>query len=154
MAAWSKRRSRIWSICAPRRTESRRLAPDETTMSDRIHITTAIFYCNGTPHVGSAYEALAADGFARSQRRTLRRATVSFLSGTDEHGDKIRRAALAEGLTPRAYTDKMSALFHDAFIGLNTSFDYWVRTTDAVHEKFVQRMLEESYRRDNIYFTE
>jgi len=123
-------------------------------MSDRIHITTAIFYCNGTPHVGSAYEALAADVFARYQRRKLGRANVSFLSGTDEHGDKIRRAALAEGLTPRAYTDKMSALFHDAFTGLNTSFDYWVRTTDEVHEKFVQRMLEESYRRDNIYFKE
>ena len=66
-------------------------------MAERIHITTAIFYCNGTPHVGSAYEALAADVFARYQRRKLGRENVSFLSGTDEHGDKIRRAALAAG---------------------------------------------------------
>jgi len=56
-------------------------------MAERIHITTAIFYCNGTPHVGSAYEALAADVFARRQRRRLGRENVSFLSGTDEHGD-------------------------------------------------------------------
>ncbi len=99
-------------------------------MADRIHITTAIFYSNGTPHVGSAYEALAADAFARCQRRRRGRENVSFLSGTDEHGDKIRRAAIAEGLAPKAYTDKMSVLFRDAFNGLNVDLDYWVRTTD------------------------
>src|ERR1700756_5531269 len=109
-------------------------------MSDRIHITTAIFYCNGTPHVGSAYEALAADVFARYQRRKRGRANVTFLSGTDEHGDKIRRAAIASGLQPKAYTDKMSELFREAFAGLNVSaaarqdpaIDFWVRTTDPV----------------------
>ena len=104
-------------------------------MAERIHITTAIFYCNGTPHVGSAYEALAADVFARYQRRKLGRENVSFLSGTDEHGDKIRRAALAQGFTPQAYTDKMSALFDEAFRGLGVSYDYWVRTTDEVHRE-------------------
>src|ERR1700722_5244966 len=154
MAAWSKRRSRIWSICAPRRTESRRLAPDETTMADRIHITTAIFYSNGTPHVGSAYEALAADAFARCQRRRRGRENVSFLSGTDEHGGKIRRAAIAENLAPKAYTDKMSVLFRDAFNGLNVDLDYWVRTTDAVHEKFVQQMLLATHAKGNIEFKE
>jgi len=123
-------------------------------MSDRIHITTAIFYSNGTPHVGSAYEALAADVFARSQRRLHGRENVSFLSGTDEHGDKIRRAAIAEGLAPKAYTDKMSALFRDAFNGLNVDLDYWVRTTDAVHEKFVQEMLVRTQAKGNIEFKE
>ncbi len=121
-------------------------------MSDRIHITTAIFYCNGAPHVGSAYEALAADVFARAMRRRHGADHVSFLSGTDEHGDKIRRAALAEGLAPKAYTDKMSALFRDVFAGLNTTFDYWVRTTDAAHEKFVQEMLTRTNQRGDIYF--
>jgi methionyl-tRNA synthetase len=121
-------------------------------MGDRIHITTAIFYCNGIPHVGSAYEALAADVFARYQRRKLGRDNVTFLSGTDEHGDKIRRAALAEGLAPKAYTDKMSALFHEAFKGLNVDLNYWVRTTDPVHEKFVQEMLERTQERGDIYF--
>jgi methionyl-tRNA synthetase len=121
-------------------------------MSDRVHITTAIFYCNGTPHVGSAYEALAADVFARYQRRKLGHDRVTFLSGTDEHGDKIRRAAIAQGLAPKAYTDKMSELFHEAFVGLNTSFDYWVRTTDPIHEKFVQEMLIRTKERGDIYF--
>ena len=121
-------------------------------MAERIHITTAIFYCNGTPHVGSAYEALAADVFARYQRRKLGRENVSFLSGTDEHGDKIRRAALAEGLKPQAYTDKMSALFDEAFRGLGVSYDYWVRTTDEVHQKWVQEMLRRTHARGDIYF--
>jgi methionyl-tRNA synthetase len=121
-------------------------------MAERIHITTAIFYCNGTPHVGSAYEALAADVFARSQRRRLGADNVSFLSGTDEHGDKIRRAAQAEGLAPKAYTDRMSALFRDAFAGLNVSLDFWVRTTDPAHEKFVQQMLRRTHERGDIYF--
>jgi methionyl-tRNA synthetase len=121
-------------------------------MSDRVHITTAIFYCNGTPHVGSAYEALAADVFARYQRRRHGRDRVTFLSGTDEHGDKIRRAALAQNLAPKAYTDQMSELFREAFAGLNIDFDYWVRTTDPVHEKFVQEMLNRTYARGDIYF--
>ncbi len=123
-------------------------------MSDPIHITTAIFYSNGTPHVGSAYEALAADVFARCQRRRRGRENVSFLSGTDEHGDKIRRAAIAGGLAPKAYTDKMSVLFRDAFNGLHVDLDYWVRTTDAVHEKFVQQMLLATRAKGNIEFKE
>jgi methionyl-tRNA synthetase len=129
-------------------------------MVDRIHITTAIFYCNGTPHVGSAYEALAADVFARYQRRKLGHKNVTFLSGTDEHGDKIRRAAIAQGLAPKAYTDQMSELFREAFAGLNVTaaqrldpaVDFWVRTTDAVHEKFVQEMLVRTHARGDIYF--
>lgn len=121
-------------------------------MSDPVHITTAIFYCNGVPHVGSAYEALAADVFARYQRHKLGRGNVSFLSGTDEHGDKIRRAALAQELAPKAYTDKMSALFDEAFRGLGVSYDYWVRTTDEVHERWVQEMLRRTQERGDIYF--
>ena len=129
-------------------------------MSDRVHITTAIFYCNGAPHVGSAYEALAADTFARALRRKLGHDRVTFLSGTDEHGDKIRRAALAQGLQPKAFTDKMSEVFREAFAGLNVTaavrtipaIDFWVRTTDAVHEAFVREMLTRTYQRGDIYF--
>ncbi|MBV8362542.1 MAG: methionine--tRNA ligase, partial [Deltaproteobacteria bacterium] len=129
-------------------------------MSERVHITTAIFYCNGAPHVGSAYEALAADTFARALRRKLGHDRVTFLSGTDEHGDKIRRAALAQGLKPKVYTDRMSEVFREAFAGLNVTaaarqvpaVDFWVRTTDPVHEKFVQEMLTRTYQRGDIYF--
>ncbi len=121
-------------------------------MSERLHITTAIFYCNAPPHVGSAYEALAADAFARSRRRRLGRSNVSFLSGTDEHGDKIRRAAEAEGVPPKEFTDRTSAVFRRAWDGLNISYDYFVRTTDPEHERFVQQMLTRSYERGDIYF--
>src|SRR5712691_5822454 len=129
-------------------------------MSERVHITTAIFYCNGIPHVGSAYEALAADVFARYQRRKLGHDRVTFLSGTDEHGDKIRRAALAQGLKPKVYTDQMSEVFREAFAGLNVTaaarhdpaVDFWVRTTDSVHEQFVQEMLTRTHQRGDIYF--
>jgi methionyl-tRNA synthetase len=121
-------------------------------MAERIHITTAIFYCNAAPHIGSAYEALATDVFARYQRRKRGRGNVSFLSGTDEHGDKIYRAAAAQGLEPKTFTDKMSRLFRDAWTGLNVSFDYFVRTTDPVHEKFVQQMLARTHARGDIYF--
>jgi methionyl-tRNA synthetase len=121
-------------------------------MAQRLHITTAIFYSNAPPHVGSAYEALAADAFARSRRRRLQRANVSFLTGTDEHGDKIRRAAEREGLAPKEFTDRLSAVFRRAWDGLNIDYDYFVRTTDPEHEKFVQQMLERSNARGDIYF--
>jgi methionyl-tRNA synthetase len=121
-------------------------------MAERLHITTAIFYCNAPPHVGSAYEALAADAFARSRRRRLGRTNVSFLTGTDEHGDKIRRAAEAEGVPPKQFTDRTSAVFRRAWDGLNVSYDYFVRTTDPEHEKFVQQMLSRSHARGDIYF--
>ena len=67
-------------------------------MSPRIHITTAIAYSNGPPHVGHAYEMLATDTFARFQRRKLGAQNVTFVTGTDEHGDKNKRAAEAAGL--------------------------------------------------------
>ena len=80
-------------------------------MANRIHITSAIIYSNGPPHVGHAYEMLATDAFARFQRRKLGPANVTFLTGTDEHGDKNKRAADAIGLHPKAFADKISALF-------------------------------------------
>jgi methionyl-tRNA synthetase len=121
-------------------------------MAERLHITTAIFYCNAPPHVGSAYEALAADVFARSRRRAMGRGNVSYLTGTDEHGDKIRRAAEAAGVPPKEFTDRTSAVFRRAWDGLNVSYDYFVRTTDSVHEQFVRQMLTRSHERGDIYF--
>src|SRR6202046_1422415 len=80
-------------------------------MDHRIHITSAIAYSNGPPHIGHAYEMLATDTFARFQRRKLGAANVTFVTGTDEHGDKNKRAAEAAGLTPKAFVDKISAMF-------------------------------------------
>ena len=121
-------------------------------MANRIHITTAIIYSNGPPHVGHAYEMLATDAFARFQRRKLGPANVTFLTGTDEHGDKNKRAADAMGLHPKAFTDKISALFRQAWAGLDISYDIFVRTTDPVHEAFVQRMLARTYESGGIFF--
>ena len=119
---------------------------------NRIHITAAISYSNGPPHVGHAYEMLATDAFARFQRRKLGPANVTFVTGTDEHGDKNKRAAIAMGLHPKAFADKISALFRQAWAGLDISYDIFVRTTDPVHEAFVQKMLARTYESGGIHF--
>jgi methionyl-tRNA synthetase len=121
-------------------------------MAERIHITTAITYSNGPPHVGHAYEYLATDTYVRYWRRKLGRANVTFVTGTDEHGDKNYKAAVASGLAPKAFADKISALFRAAHAGLNISYDYFVRTTDPVHKRFVQQMLTRAHERGEIYY--
>lgn len=121
-------------------------------MPEPIHITTAIAYCNAAPHVGTAYEALATDTFARYQRRKRGAGNTTFLTGTDEHGDKLRRAAAEHQLVPQLFADKMSAIFRRTWEGLGVSFDYFVRTTDPSHERFVQQMLARTYQRGHIYF--
>jgi methionyl-tRNA synthetase len=121
-------------------------------MNDRIHITSAIAYSNGPPHIGHAYELLATDAFARFQRRKLGPANVSFVTGTDEHGDKNKRAAEALGLKPKAFADNISTLFRDAWAALDVSYNIFVRTTDPVHQAFVQKMLARSYECGDIYF--
>jgi len=121
-------------------------------MSDRVHITTAIFYSNGPPHVGHASEAFAADVFARHYRRKLGKENVSFVTGTDEHGDKNYRAAVEAGLKPKEFVDRIAEVFKKGFDLLNISYDYFVRTTDPVHQKFVQSMLQRAYDKDEIYY--
>lgn len=121
-------------------------------MAERIHITTAIFYSNGPPHVGHASEAFATDTFARYFRRKLGRSNVTFVTGTDEHGDKNLRAAVAQGLAPKAFVDRIAEAFRDAFTALNISYDFFVRTTDPAHEKFVQSMLQGAYDNGEIYY--
>jgi methionyl-tRNA synthetase len=121
-------------------------------MADRIHITTAIAYSNGPPHMGHAYEFLATDTYARYQRRKLGRGNVTFVTGTDEHGQKNRDAAAAQGLSPKAFADNISALFRSADAEMNIDYDFFVRTTDPAHEAFVQSMLQLTYDRGDIYF--
>ena len=121
-------------------------------MADRVHITTAIFYSNGTPHVGHASEAFAADVFARHYRRKFGKENVTFVTGTDEHGDKNYRAAKKAGMTPKAFVDHIADVFKKGFDLLNISYDYFVRTTDPVHQKFVQSMLQRAFDKDEIYF--
>ena len=98
---------------------------------DPYYLTTAIHYPNGRPHIGHAYEMIAADAIARFQRQTGRE--VRFQTGTDEHGLKMVQTARDRGLTPRALADEMSSYFFEMAGILNISYDRFIRTVDADH---------------------
>jgi methionyl-tRNA synthetase len=100
-------------------------------MADPFYITTAIHYPNGKPHIGHAYETIAADVIARFQRASGRE--VRFQTGTDEHGLKIAQKARELGITPRQLCDEMSQHFRDLFDKLNISYDRFIRTTEDSH---------------------
>ncbi|HET7226041.1 MAG TPA: methionine--tRNA ligase [Candidatus Eisenbacteria bacterium] len=107
-------------------------------MPRRFYITTAIDYVNGRPHLGHAYEKVLADALARFHRQ--RGDATFFLTGTDEHGQKILHAAEAAGQTPRAFTDALSRTFVDAWHELQVSYDRFVRTSEPQHEHAVQEL--------------
>ena len=96
-------------------------------MGEPFYITTAISYPNGPPHIGHAYEAIAADAIARFQRALGR--DVRFQTGTDEHGLKMAQGARSEGIEPRAFADRMSPLFQKMCDTLNVSYDLFIRTS-------------------------
>lgn len=100
-------------------------------MADPYYITTAIHYPNGRPHIGHAYEMIAADAIARFQRQAGR--DVRFQTGTDEHGLKMAQTARAQGMETRAFADKMSSYFSDMASALNISYDRFIRTVEADH---------------------
>jgi len=101
-------------------------------MNKRYYITTPIYYVNGAPHIGHAYTSIAADVMARFKR--LDGYDVFFLTGTDEHGQKVQRAAAEAGLDPQSFTDRMSADFRDMAEKMGISFDQWIRTTEDRHK--------------------
>jgi methionyl-tRNA synthetase len=105
-------------------------------MSEPFYITTAISYPNGPPHVGHAYEAIAADAMARFQRQQGR--DVRFQTGTDEHGLKMAQAAREEGLEPAAYAQKMSSIFQHMAELLNVQYDRFIRTSEPAHHRASQ----------------
>ena len=100
-------------------------------MSEPYYITTAINYPNGPPHIGHAYEAIAADVIARHKRQQGR--DVRFQTGTDEHGLKMAQAARSEGVEPRHFADKMSSLFIEMDKQLDISYDRFIRTSERAH---------------------
>src|SRR5438045_9166724 len=105
-------------------------------MSEPFYITTAISYPNGPPHIGHAYEAIAADAMARFQRQQGR--DVRFQTGTDEHGLKMAQAARSEGLEPRVFADKMPKLFQGTSDTLNGAYERFIRTSQADHYRASQ----------------
>ena len=104
----------------------------------RFYITTAIDYVNGRPHLGHAYEKVLADAIARRHRQ--KGDATYYLTGTDEHGQKIARAAAAAGKTPAAFVDELSVAFTDAWSALGVRYDQFIRTTDRRHHLAVQEL--------------
>ncbi len=118
-------------------------------MSKKFYITTPIYYVNARPHIGHAYTTLACDTIARRQR--LLGADVFFLTGTDEHGQKIERAAEAAGKTPQQYADEISGEFRNLWKRMGISNDDYIRTTEERHKKRVQELFRQLRDRGFIY---
>jgi methionyl-tRNA synthetase len=118
-------------------------------MARKFYITTPIYYVNARPHIGHAYTTLACDTIARRQR--LLGAEVFFLTGTDEHGQKIERAAEAAGKTPQQYADEISGEFRNLWKRMGISNDDYIRTTEERHKKRVQELFRQLRDRGFIY---
>jgi len=118
-------------------------------MSKRFYLTTAIDYVNGLPHLGHAYEKVITDVIARARRSMGD--DVFFLTGLDEHGQKVQQAAVDEKQTPQAYCDKLAAIWKTFLGRLNVSNDDFIRTTDPRHQRLVQAMLAKLRAQGDIY---
>ena len=113
------------------------------------YITTAIAYTSGKPHIGNTYEIVLTDAIARYRR--AQGYDVFFQTGTDEHGQKIEEKAKEQGVTPKEFVDGVAATVRKTFDMMNTSYDYFIRTTDEAHEKQVQKIFRPLYEQGDIY---
>ena len=116
---------------------------------NKYYISTAIAYTSGKPHIGNTYEIVLADAIARFKR--LEGFDVYFQTGTDEHGEKIELKAKEQGKTPKEFVDEVSSEIKKIWDIMNTSYDKFVRTTDEVHEKQVQKIFKKMYDKGDIY---
>lgn len=112
-------------------------------------ITTAIAYTSGKPHIGNTYEIVLTDAIARYKRQ--QGYDVFFQTGTDEHGQKIEEKARDAGITPKQFVDNVASVVRKNFDMMNTSYDYFIRTTDEQHEKQVQKIFKKLYEKGDIY---
>ena len=116
---------------------------------EKYYITTAIAYASGKPHFGNTYEAIATDDIARYKRQ--RGYDVRFMTGTDEHGQKVQNLAEKTGVTPQAYVDNVSSQIKDLWKLMNVSEDYFIRTTDSYHKTAVEHIFKKLYDQGDIY---
>ncbi|MGN0538178.1 MAG: methionine--tRNA ligase [Acutalibacteraceae bacterium] len=116
---------------------------------EKYYITTAIAYTSRKPHIGNTYEIVMTDAIARYKR--LQGYDVFFLTGTDEHGQKIEEYAKAANVTPKEYVDKVAGEIRGICDLLNTTYDKFIRTTDDYHERVVQKIFKKLYEQDDIY---
>ncbi|WP_297595991.1 methionine--tRNA ligase [uncultured Cetobacterium sp.] len=118
-------------------------------MSKNFYVTTPIYYVNGDPHVGSAYTTIAADVIAKYKKSMG--FDVFFLTGTDEHGQKVEEAAKTRGLTPQAWTDSMAPRFIDMWKALDVNYTDFIRTTEPRHKEAVKKILKTVHDKGDIY---
>ena len=121
-------------------------------MKKPYYITTAIAYTSAKPHIGNSYEIVLTDAIARFKR--MQGYDVFFLTGTDEHGQKIETYARKAGISPKEYVDKVSSEIRGICDMLNTTYDKFIRTTDSYHEKAVQKIFEKLFKQGDIYKSE
>ena len=118
-------------------------------MKEKFYITTAIAYASRKPHFGNTYEVIMTDAVARYKR--ARGYDVFFCTGTDEHGQKIEDLATAAGVTPKAYVDGVAGEIRGIWDKMNTTYDYFIRTTDDSHEATVKKIFKKFYDKGDIY---
>ena len=115
----------------------------------KFYLTTAIAYTSRKPHIGNTYDIVLADMIARYKRMTG--FDVYFMTGSDEHGQKIEEYAKAEGISPKAYVDRVSSEIRAVWDSMNVTYDKFIRTTDPEHEKTVQKIFKKLYDQGDIY---
>lgn len=121
----------------------------EKNTDQNFYITTPIYYVNDVPHIGHAYTTIIADAISRFKKLTAR--DVFFLTGTDEHGQKVEKAAVQKGLTPVELADQVVGRFKNLWEKLNISYDFFIRTTHPFHEKGVQKIFQKLKDKGDIY---
>ena len=121
-------------------------------MAEKFYITTAIAYTSRKPHIGNTYEIVMTDAVARYKR--MQGYDVFFMTGTDEHGQKIEEYAKAAGITPKEYVDKVAGEIREICDLLNTTYDKFIRTTDPEHERVIQKIFRKLYDQGDIYKSE
>ena len=119
-------------------------------MEKVFYVTTPIYYVNAEPHIGHAYTTILADFVYRLH--SVLGYDSYFLTGTDEHGDKIFTAAESKGMTPQDYADDISGKFRTAWDDIDIKYSDFIRTTEPRHKKVVQEILQKIYDKGDIYF--
>ncbi len=115
----------------------------------KFYITTAIAYASGKPHIGNTYEIILSDAIARAKR--MQGYDVFFMTGTDEHGQKVEQKAQENGVAPQSFVDEVSGNIKSLWDLMNISYDKFIRTTDEHHKKTVQKIFKKFYEQGDIY---
>eukprot|EP00798_Chlamydomonas_sp_ICE-L_P023172 gene23172-30383_t len=142
-------RPRALSSYAPRPRVMVAATAESANERQDFTVTTPLYYVNAAPHMGSAYPTIAADTLARYQR--LRGKRVRFVTGTDEHGEKIALAAAARGMSPQEHCDDIVTEYKKLWEQLSISYDHFVRTTEPKHAEMVKEVLDRVWKKGDIY---